>query len=290
MQIGLETYVKDLAITQLIKTPVGEKLQSAVDILENIQEQVGAIYKKKDELGMTSLKAITGIVFAILKKLAEGKDISELNQDDWKSIAQVACNYAIVADDQKYSLAVFNLYEQYILKSVEIIQNIVPADAVNVIKGLADELHRKAEMLLNNEISEEVYTEECLWISLEAMIKLIASTVFLSGNKELSEWLQALSIYAFEYGRMILYRKEQEIVNTYIENQYRLDKKLEEKYAVFLNELQKQMNQFSICIENAFVENFRECYMHSIQLALSVGVNENEILKTTEDIDDFFLK
>lgn len=290
MQIEVETYVKDLAIDQLIKTPVGEKLQSAVDTLENIQEQVGAIYKKKDELGMTSLKAITGIVFVTLKKLAEGKNISELNQDDWKSIAQVACNYAIVADDQKYSLAVFNLYEQYILKSVEIIQNIVPADAVNAIKGLADELHRKAEMLLNNEISEVVYTEECLWISLEAMIKLIASTVFLSGNKELSEWLQALSIYAFEYGRMILYRKEQEIVNTYIENQYRLDKKLEEKYAVFLNELQKQVDQFSICIENAFVENFRECYMHSIQLALSVGVNENEILKTTEDIDDFFLK
>ena len=50
------------------------------------------------------------------------------------------------------------------------------------------------------------------------------------------------------------------------------------------------MDQFSICIENAFVENFRECYMNSIQLALSVGVNENEILKTTEDIDDFFLK
>ena len=69
-----------------------------------------------------------------------------------------------------------------------------------------------------------------------------------------------------------------------------MDKKLEEKYAVFLNKLQKQMDQFSICIENAFVENFRECYMNSIQLALSVGVNENEILKTTEDIDDFFLK
>ncbi len=290
MQIELEAYVKNLAIDQLIKTPAGVQLQSAVDTLENIREQVGAIYKKKDELGMTSLKAITGIVFATLKKLAEGKNISELNQDDWKDIAQVACNYAIVADDRRYSMFVFGLYEQYILNSVEIIQNIVPADVINAIRGLADELHRKSEMFLNNEISEVVYTEECLWISLEAMIKLIASTVFLSGSRELAEWAQALSIYTFEYGRMILYRKEQEIVNAYIENQYQLDKKLEEKYTAFLNELQKQVEQFNVCIENAFVEDFRECYMNSIQLALSVGVNENEILKNTQDIDDFFLK
>lgn len=41
-------------------------------------------------------------------------------------------------------------------------------------------------------------------------------------------------------------------------------------------------------ITNCFAADFREMYMNSIQLALSVGIPENEVLKCEEEIDAFF--
>ena len=41
-------------------------------------------------------------------------------------------------------------------------------------------------------------------------------------------------------------------------------------------------------ITNCFAADFREMYMNSIQLALSVGLPENEVLKCEEEIDAFF--
>lgn len=121
------------------------------------------------------------------------------------------------------------------------------------------------------------------------MIKLTASTAFLSGSKEVSGLVQALSIYGFEYGRMILYKKEQEMIKEYLEGQHQLDDELEKKYTEFLSELQEQAAEFRVLIDNAFAADFRETYLNSAKLALYAGVPESEVLKTDEDTDDFFL-
>lgn len=42
------------------------------------------------------------------------------------------------------------------------------------------------------------------------------------------------------------------------------------------------------CIQNAFSENIRASLMASDGLALSAGIDESEILRTTQDIDDYF--
>lgn len=282
--------IQDITIEQLMRSPAGGKLQFAVQTLEKIQENLYALSDKQDELGMTGIKAATVLTFAMLKKLAEGKKSSELNNDDWKDIAKAVSDYAVIADDQLYSMFIFRMYEQYILSSAAATRNIAPAHVTDSIKKLAEELHRKSELLQSNQIAEASYVEDCLWISLEAMIKLVASTAFLSGNKELAEMVQALSAYAFEYGRMVLYQKEQQLITEYLEAQKQLDEELEKKYAQFLAELQEQTAQFRMMIDNAFAENFRESYLASIKLALCAGVPENEVLKTAGEIDDFFLE
>lgn len=284
-----DRFISDLTIEQLMSSPVGERLQFAAQTLDKIQENLYALSDKQDELGMTGIKAATVLTFAMLKKLAEGKKPSELNNDDWKDIAKAVSDHAVIADDQLYSVFIFRMYERYIFSSAEAIGNIAPADVTAAIKRLAEELHRKSELLISGQISEVAYTEDCLWISLEAMIKLIASTTLLCGNKELSEMVQALSTYAFEYGRMVLYQKEQQLIGEYLEGQKQLDETLEKKYSQFLAELQEQTLQFRMLIDHAFAEDFRGSYLASIKLALSAGVPESEVLKTTGDIDDFFL-
>ena len=289
MEQNLEKLLKDLALEQLMKSPLGDQLQHAMHIFDKVQTHYFALAEKQDEMGMTGIKAVTVLTFAILKKIADGKLPSQLDGQDWKEIAAVVDQYAVLADDQQYSVFIFSLYERYIRHSVMQIEEIISEEAATVINRLTDELHGKADALSVGYISEVTYIEDCLWISLEAMLKLLASTAALCNDQRIADFAQALTSYAFEYGRLMLYSRELEIVNQFIESQHQLDAELEQKYAAYLEDLQKESQQFYTLIDNAFAPNFRDAFLHSILLAKTVGVKEEEILASTEDIDSFFL-
>ena len=289
MEQALERMLKDLALDQLMKSPVGEKLQQAMQIFQTVQNHYVALVEKQDEMGMTGIKATTILTFAILKKIADGKKPSELDAQDWKDIAAAVSKYAVLNDDQQYSVFIFSLYERYIRCSVTQIEENISEKTANCIYSLADELNGKAAALSAGYISEVAYIEDCLWICLEAMIKLLACTATLYGDERVTEFTQALASYAFEYGRLMLYNRELEIVNQFIESQYQLDADLEKKYAAYLEDLQKESEKFCALIDNAFAPDFREAFLHSVRLAKAVGVKEEEILSTADDIDFFFL-
>ena len=289
MEQKLEQLVKDLALEQLMQTPAGKQLQHAMQIFQTVQNHYFALAEKQDEMRMTGIKAITIMTFSILKKIADGKMPSELDKDDWMDIASDVSQFAVLVDDQQYSVFIFSLYERYIRHSVIQIEDIIAKDTADIINGLADELHSKAAALSARHISEVTYIEECLWVSLEAMVKLLACTAALCGDQRVADFAQALASYAFEYGRLTLYSRELEIINQYIESQYQLDAELEQKYAAYLEDLQKESEKFCTLIDNAFAPNFRDAFLHSMLLAQALGVNEKEILTTTEDIDSFFL-
>ena len=289
MEQNLENLLKDLALEQLMKSPLGDQIQHAMHIFDKVQAHYFALTEKQDEMGMTGIKAVTVLTFAILRKIADGKLPSQLDGQDWKEIAAVVDQYAILADDQQYSVFIFSLYERYIRHSVIQIEEIISEETAAMINGLADELRSKADALGAGYISEVTYIEDCLWISLEAMLKLLASTAALCNDQRIADFAQALTSYAFEYGRLMLYSRELEIVNQFIESQHQLDAELEQKYAAYLEDLQKESQQFYTLIDNAFAPNFRDAFLHSILLAKAAGVKEEEILSSTEDIDSFFL-
>lgn len=289
MDQKIEQLLKDLALEQLMKLPVGDKLQQAMRILQTVQNHYVALIEKQDEMGMNGIKAATILTFAMLRKIANGKKPSELDEQDWKEIAAEVSQYAVLADDQQYSVFIFSLYERYIRHSVLQIAETIPDATAAAINSLADELRDKAEALDAGYISEVTYTEDCLWISLEAMIKLLACTATIFGDERITEFAQACASFAFEYGRLMLYSRELEIVNQFIESQYQLDEELEQKYAAYLEDLQKESEQFYAMIDNAFASNFRDAFLPSALLAKAVGVKKEEILNTMEDVDSFFL-
>lgn len=229
------------------------------------------------------------LTFAILKKISNGKQPADLDSRDWKEIAAAVSEYAILQEDQQYSVFIFALYERYIRYSVAQLKEHISDKTVETINSLADELQEKAVFLSTGHITEVVYIEDCLWICLESMIKLLACTMTLAVDERVADFTQALASYAFEYGRMMLYSRELEIINQFIESQYRLDAELEQKYAVYLEDLQKESEQFYALIDNAFVPDFRDAFLASVLLAKATGVQEEEILYSTEDIDSFFL-
>lgn len=288
MKNEMELYLQDVTIEQLLHTKVGDKFQRAMSTFEKVQQYLYAFADTKGKEKETAIKIGTIMTFSLLQKFAGGKKPSELSSEDWKDIAKDVSDYAVFQEDQKYVQFVFCMYERYIRYSADSIEGTVPEHIVLSIRNLADEIQTKTGLLESEQIEEVVYIEDCLWISLEAMIKLLSVTAYRFMDKDYAEFGQAMAIYAFEYGRFILYRQEQELVNEFVRAQHNMDKELEEKYTKFISALEEQSKQFYVLIDNAFVPDFRETFLHSIKLAQAVGVKEEEVLKTVEDTDSFF--
>ena len=289
MENILNNFLIDLTLEQLSQTSIGEKLQQAVDVLQSVQSHYFAFAEKQDELDLLGVKAATIAAFAILRKIGEGKAPAHFAQDDWKDIAASVSQYAVLADDTHYSASIFGLYERYIRFEAKEMEPFASPAVIQSINALADDLHLKAQQLQGGRISEIQYTEDCLWISLEAMVKLLASTASFLPNAEVAAFSQAMASFAFSYGRLMLYRKEQELINEFLQSQHRMDETLAKKYDQFLAELNAQSAQFYELIDHAFAPDFREAFLQSILLAKAAGVQQEEILSSQEDVDQFFL-
>lgn len=279
----------EIILEQLMKSRLGDKIGQAMGIFEKLQKNLYALSNKHGEEKQLLVKAVTVMTFSLLNKFSKGKRPSDLTSGDWKEIANEVSEYAILQDEQKYTMFVFWMYERYIRDSVEKLEGFASEESLNSIRSLADELHEKGQLFNSEEIGEVKYIEDCLWICLEAMIKLIGATSTTVLDKDYAEFAQAVSAYAFEYGRFKLYKRELELVNEFVQLQCEADEKLEQKYQAFLVELKEQSKQFYMLIDNAFAEGFRENFLYSIAVAQAAGVNESEILTDLDVIDDFFM-
>ena len=282
-------HAKQIALEQLTKTPAGEKLLQAVQQIQSIQAHLTTLSEKEDRLNITGIKAVTVLTLAILKKMASGQNPSSFSKEDWKEVTHAVSEYGIFLDEEAYSLFVFQLYESYIRVFTGLLEKHSSSERMNALTNLADELHHKEELFKCGEITEVSYIEDCLWISLESMIKLLASIPSLFCKRYPSEFAQILSSCAFEYGRLILYRKEQALIDQFIDSQYRLDAELEKKYTEYLSVLDAQSEQFYTLLDHAFDPDFRAAFLNSALLATAAGAKESDILQSVEDIDSFFL-
>lgn len=289
MNNEIKDYLKDLAINKLMETEIGDKIEVAFTLFKKVQVNLCALSEKEGDELATLTKIYTIMTFSILKKFSTGKSPLSFIKDDWKDIANDVSEYAILIDDQEYVVFVFGMYEKYIRASLDYIRTFAKEKDVLAIETLADELCIKSEMLKNGDLEEVSYIEDCLWICLEAMLKLLSAMSKLIRNDEYSELVQALALYAFEYGRFVLYRQEQLLIDELIQQQYEIDIALQEKFDQYIIKLEEEANYFYTLIDNAFVPNFREQFLHSIVLAKVAGVDEREILNSVDDIDEFFM-
>ena len=206
-----------------------------------------------------------------------------------QDIAKAVSEYAVLMDDQEYSVFVFELYAGYIEVSAKVLALRVDEKRTESIHALSEELRKKSVLLRDEKITETAYIEECLWISLEAMIKLLSAYAGSLAGQEYIDFLQAVSMYAFEYGRLVLYKKEQDILTEYLEKQYQLDVELSEKFESFKTELKRDSDRFNELVALAFDPGFRETLKSSVELAKAAGVDQEEILDSVEKIDSFFM-
>lgn len=281
--------IRDIAIDELMQSPAGEWLEKAVKKVSDVQRVVLALSEKEEDEKLTLLKIGTVFQIFLVDTLASGKKVIDLKEDDWKSIADKVAQYAVLSDEQSYTEFVFNLYADYIDLSAKSLRvGKVPKEKVDEVSALAEEIRKNTERLHSEELSETDYVENCLWTSLEAMIKCLSLSLTSLIGPEFAQLAQATSQLAFEYGRYVLYSKEQAILQAYIENQYILDDQLQKEYEAYLEEVNKYAERFGSLVENAFSLDLHEALIESAELARAAGVKEEELLTSIEDIDDYF--
>lgn len=285
--------IKDLTLEFLKDTPAEAELEKAFALYEKAQKVALSLSNIDNEHDLTLTKIGTVLSLNLFGLLLGGKKPEDLTKEDWENIAKEVTDKAILMDGQSYSVYIFDLYTDYIDLSAKVLKERLPdpkrKEQINAISALSKELRTKKKQLQSGKITEVAYTEDCLWISLEAMIKCLAVYVGCFTGKELAEIIMASSMLAFEYARLKLYRKEQALLDEYLQNQYLLDDQMQVKLDAFKRELQEESERFNALVNHAFDPDFRSSLMGSVELARAAGVDEEEILKTVDEIDDFFL-
>lgn len=282
-------YIHNKIIDEFLSSDADLKIKQTLETIASVQRGLFALANNEDDTRLDMLKI--GSVFQIffIDTLASGKKPGDLTEEDWKNIAGKVYKYAVLEDGQTYSEFVFTLYANYIDISADSLCGMVREQNLDSIREISDTLRKNSERLKSGEINETSYIEACLWLSLEAMIKLLSSTFTMGIPQEYSDLIQSASQLAFEYGRYVLYAKEQAILDQYIQNQHVLDEELERKYEEYLKDVQIQAEKFQQLVEDAFSVDIHQALEQSVALAREAGVNEEELLTSVEDIDDFFM-
>ena len=286
MNYGLD---KLITIENLIDPSAVNKLKGAIEVIQKAQNNIAALKNKDNSDSMIILKVGTTLTIAFLNKVKEGKLPTDFSKEDWEYVIDYISEYAIEAEDDKYSAYVFMLYAWFIEESVAQIAVSLSEEKQGAILALSDKLKTKTELFSKEEITEVSYIEDCLWISLEAMIKLISGTIDVALGFDKNQVVEAAMMLGMEYGRFVLYKKEHELVTEYLNNQKMLDVELAMRYDEYIEELNVQAAQFESFINSAFDGDLGDRLKTSVDLARAAGVDESEILKSTQDIDDYFL-
>ncbi len=309
----------NLTLEELLNTPIGSMVRKAIDLFSQIQTKLA---NENEENKVTILKIGTVLSQVLIGRcFIPGRKISDLTPEEWESIADKVKEIAIDGDEETYTMMVFEAYAKYISISADFLESDMfdrgliadPAlvedtdknsvsepeaeepeknfyeDQVAAIRAIAEAINTKTEQLRNQEITEVAYVDDCLWLSLDGMLKCIAAYTSSYTGEEYGTLVKASAMFAFEYGRFKLYEKEQALLTEYLDGQKELDEQLLAEFELFKSDLAAESEAFQKLMDKAFDPDFRVSLMGSVELAQSLGIEEEEILDTVEKIDAFFL-
>ena len=280
---------KVIKVEDLLDPSNIEKFKKAMTIVQKVQGNIAALKGNENSDKTNIIKTGTTLTVAILQKVEKGQFPTDFTLDDWEEVVDHVSEYAVDADETTYSAYVFMFYSWFINKSLERIEYSISEEKQAAILQLSDEIKAKTKQLANEEIKEVDYIDECLWICLEAMIKLLSGTIDAALGFDKNQVVEAAMMLGMEYGRFFLYKREHDLVTEYLKNQEILDVELAMQYDQYIADLNAQAAQFETFIDIAFEPGFGEILINSVNLARAAGVEESEILKTTQDVDDYFM-
>lgn len=227
-----------------------------------------------------ALESATSFALSVKRHLGDGKRIGDLTQDDWAEIAKDSGMG--FAKGGIRGGAVYGL-NNYTATPASVASALVTASF-----GVADCAYR----FRSGEFSEVEFIERseiaCLDASVSAFSSFVGQALIpvpvlgaLVGN--------AVGTTVYELGKDFYSAQETALLERYAKEISDLDCQLERDYAVCVDDLRKNMATYVSLLGRAFSPDVVMAFDGSVELAASLDVPEDEILRTRQEIDDFFL-
>ena len=85
-----------------------------------------------------------------------------------------------------------------------------------------------------------------------------------------------------------LSRYEQKLITSYINEIEHNNQRLDAQYQRTIKLLKLDLSQYFTLLDRAFAEDYSVALDGSVQLALSIGINKDDLLKNIDEIDSYF--
>lgn len=260
---------------------------------ENIKKQDEQQRRKAYEASKPSFKEgikVAGVSAAVeggvtfcmsVAKIRKEKKFSEFTADDWKSIGIDSGKGTIKGGIRGGAIYVLTNFTA------------TPANVASAYVTAAFGVTAQIKSLKQGKISEEDFVINCESVCLDVTVSAIASV---AGQVLIPVPVLGAVIgnvagqFMYEICKKEGEKCSQQIMVRYNQEMEQLTQKLDLQYLHVVLEIQKAMQRFIDLEKLAFDENVNIAFMGSVDLAIELGVDRTKILKTLEQVDDYFLR
>lgn len=208
------------------------------------------------------------------------KEFSEFTSDDWKNIGIDTGKGAVKGGIRGGTI--------YILTNF----TATPANVASAYVTAAFGIAAQTKALEEGKVSKEDFVINCETVCLDVTVSAISSVAgqFLIPIPVLGAVIgNIVGEFVYELCKNQGSLKAQKIIDSYHAEMEQLNQQLGVQYLNVVIEIQKMLEKFKNLEEMAFDENVNTAFNGSIDLATEVGVAASIILKTKDDIDNFFM-
>lgn len=222
-----------------------------------------------------------GVTFCMsMAKKRKEKKFSKFSSDDWKDIGIDTGKGAVKGGIRGGSIYVLTNFTA------------TPANVASAYVTAAFGIAAQVKALEEGKVSEEDFVINCETVCLDVTVSAIASV---AGQVLIPIPVLGAVIgnvageFVYELCKKQGALKSQKVIEGYNAEIAQLNQQLDIQYLQIVMEVQKALERFKDLEKLAFDENVNIAFNGSIDLATEVGVADSKILKTKEDIDNFFL-
>jgi hypothetical protein len=223
-----------------------------------------------------------GLAFcmAIAEKHKQGKKVSEYKAEDWKDVGSNTGLGILKGGIRGGSIYVMS---NFMATPANVASALITATYGMISQGIK---------LAKGEISQEdfiINSEACCMDAGVSAVSALMGEILIP--VPVLGAVIGSSVGNFMYGIAQKYCSEnvKKCVEAYYTEINELNKALDEKYQYFTEYIDREFKKYSTILELAFDNEINVSFENSILLARMSGVEEERILKTVADIDNFFM-
>lgn len=280
----------NLSYDQVQRGAVQNTLQneekSITETNEKIREEIFNENKPSVSEGLkiagvsAAIEGGTTFLMAIVQKRKEGKKIGEFNQEDWNWVLKETGIGTLKGGIRGITI--------YALTNYTATSAFVANAFCTASFGVAEQVH----LMKIGCISEEQFLENSEIICLDATVSALSSYIgqmvipipilgAIIGN--------TVGMVMYGIAKDYLSDKEQRMVEEYLEYLDTLNAELDQKYQLFIKNLNDSIMIYRELMDKAFSPNAEYALQGSVSLAMFLGVSSDSLLKNLSEIDQFFL-